>query len=157
MGYCFWLAAKDLLWNHPTDRRVHTAVFVTPVVEHSMGNREYRSVDPVNTSGRSVRSYVPPRVGTRYKVILSPRAIWLKPDHSVDHSPGRDLNNTTPNRAWTSCWDCSQSPEWSSVRKRKKDILSNDCIVKLHRLWRVSALDSWRGKTRTHFIDTNIT
>ena len=34
MGYSFRLAARDLLYDHPTDRIAHITAFVTPVVEH---------------------------------------------------------------------------------------------------------------------------
>ena len=34
IGYSFRLAARVLLYAHPTDRIAHTTAFVTPVVEH---------------------------------------------------------------------------------------------------------------------------
>ena len=34
LGYSFQLAARVLLYAHPTDRITHTTAFVIPVVEH---------------------------------------------------------------------------------------------------------------------------
>ena len=33
LGYSFQLASRDLLYDHPTDRMVHTTAFVSPAME----------------------------------------------------------------------------------------------------------------------------